>query len=225
MAKYRLISFKGSPWVQRVAIVLREKGVDFELFNIESGNRPEWFGTVSPHGKVPVLEIDGRVTLFESNAISEYLDDAIQPKLHPEYPVERAIHRAWTDYIPTFAGLLGAIANAKTIEAQASGWEGLSKGLARLEDALKKTAGGPYFSGAHFSLVDAGYAPFMQRLLILEDLAGTSLSVKFPAVRRWAQALVDRPSTHTFPPDVFRLLYLEGVKRRGGLIAQQALSA
>lgn len=225
MTTYRLISFKTSPWVQRVAIVLREKAVDFELVHIESGNRPTWFGAISPHGKVPVLQIDERVALFESNAISEYLDEVIQPRLHPEDPAERAIHRAWTDYIPTFGGLLSAIAGAQTQEAQASAWEALAKALTRLEDALKKNSNGPYFSGDRYTLVDAGYAPFLQRFLILEELAGETLSRKFPSVRRWAQALVARPTTHTFPPDVFRALYLEGIKRRGGLIAQQALSA
>jgi glutathione S-transferase len=224
MAKYRLISFKACPWVQRAAIVLREKRVEFEFVHIESANRPAWFAPISPHGKVPVLRIDEKISLFESNAIAEYLDDTIQPRLHPDDPITRAINRAWSDYIPTFSSLLGAFAGAATVEVQTSAREALFTAFTRLEEALKKQ-GGPFFNGQRYGLVDAGYAPFLQRYLIVEELAGDTLIHDFPAVRQWAEALVARPTTHTFPPDVFRALYLEGVARRGGLIAQRAMSA
>jgi glutathione S-transferase len=52
---------------------------------------------------MPVLRIDDRVSLFESNAIAEYLDETIAPRLHPQDPVARAVNRAWTDYLPSFA--------------------------------------------------------------------------------------------------------------------------
>ena len=55
MVKCRLVSFKGSPWVQRVAIVQRQKRIDFEFIQIEADNRPAWFRAISPHNKVPVL--------------------------------------------------------------------------------------------------------------------------------------------------------------------------
>jgi glutathione S-transferase len=225
MARYRLISFKTCPWVQRAAIVLREKNVPFEFVHIESDNRPAWFGRISPHGKVPVLQIDDDVALFESNAIAEYLDDTIEPRLHPEDPIKRAFNRAWIDYIPTFSKALGAVSGAKTDDQLDAAREDLAKGFARLEEALNKRGRGPHFNGDRFALVDAGYAPFLQRYLLVEDLAGDTLSHEFPAVRKWAQALLARPSTHTFAPDVFRALYLEGLKRRGGLIAERALSA
>ena len=90
MAKYLLVSFKTCPWVQRAAIVLREKNVPFEFRHIEPDNRPDWFLAISPHKKVPVLRIDDKVSLFESNAINEYLDETIAPRLHPDDPVERA---------------------------------------------------------------------------------------------------------------------------------------
>lgn len=225
MTTYRLISFKTCPWVQRAAIVLREKKVAFEFVHIESGNRPDWFSAISPHGKVPVLQIDGKLALFESNAIAEYLDDAIQPRLHPGDPVARAVNRAWVEYIPTFSGLTGAISGATTEEALTSAFQALSKAFGRLEDALGKNGSGPYFNGERYALVDAGYAPFLQRYLIVEELAGETLSLKFPRIRQWAEALVERPTTHTFPPDVFRSLYLEALRRRGGLLGQQAQSA
>ena len=83
MAKYLLVSFKTCPWVQRAAIVLREKNIEFEFRHIDRDNRPDWFLAISPHKKVPVLRIDDKVSLFESNAINEYLDETIAPRLHP----------------------------------------------------------------------------------------------------------------------------------------------
>src|SRR5438552_13268889 len=108
MAKYLLVSFKTCPWVQRAAIVLREKKAEFEFRHIEPDNRPDWFLAISPHQKVPVLRIDETVSLFESNAIAEYLDETIAPRLHPDDPAQRAVNRAWTDYVPTFASSVTA---------------------------------------------------------------------------------------------------------------------
>jgi len=89
MAKYLLVSFKTCPWVQRAAIVLREKNIPFEFRHIEPDNRPDWFLAISPHKKVPVLRVDDAVSLFESSAINEYLDETVAPRLHPEDPVAR----------------------------------------------------------------------------------------------------------------------------------------
>jgi len=224
MTHYRLISFKACPWVQRAAIVLREKKVAFEFVHIESGNRPDWFRPISPHGKVPVLQIDEGVALFESNAIAEYLDDVIQPRLHPDDPVTRAINRAWTDYLPNFSSALSVVSGAATQDELTSARATLSTIFARLEEALGRQGDGPYFNGADYALVDAGYAPFLQRHLIIEELSGDRLSQAFPRLRRWASALVDRPSTHSFPQEEFRDLYLQIVKRRGGIVAK-ALAA
>src|ERR1700726_663994 len=114
MAKYLLVSFKTCPWVQREGIVLREKNIGFEFRHIESDNRPDWFLAISPHKKVPVLRIDDQVSLFESNAINEYLDERVSPQLHPADPIQRAINRAWTDYVPTFASSVTGCAYAAT---------------------------------------------------------------------------------------------------------------
>jgi glutathione S-transferase len=114
MAKYLLVSFKTCPWVQRAAIVLREKKIDFEFRHIEPDNRPDWFLAISPHKKVPVLRVDDSVSLFESNAIVEYLDETVAPRLHPNDPIDRAVSGAWTDYVPSFAETVTGAAYADT---------------------------------------------------------------------------------------------------------------
>ena len=220
MPKYMLVSFKTCPWVQRSAIVLREKNVEFELRHIEPDNRPDWFLAISPHKKVPVLRIDNSVSLFESNAINEFLDETIAPQLHPEDPIERAVDRAWTDYVPTFASAVTATAYADTEVEYYKAVDGIPVPFERLERALEKQGSGPFFNGLKYSLVDAAYAPFLQRYVFLDRVRKLGQIEKFPRVKSWCDALLERVSTHSFPPDEFELMYRSNLKRRNKWISQ-----
>ena len=220
MAKYLLVSFKTCPWVQRAAIVLREKKVDFEFRHIEPDNRPDWFLAISPHKKVPVLRVDDSVSLFESSAINEYLDETIEPRLHPADPVERAINRAWTDYVPTFASSATGVAYATTEDAYNKAAEQMPVAFERLEKALEKQGGGPFFNGTKYSLVDAAYAPFLQRYFFLDRIRKIGLIEKYPRLKAWAEALMARPSTHSFPAAEFEAMYRENVRRRKSWVSQ-----
>ena len=220
MTKYLLVSFKTCPWVQRAAIVLREKKIDFEFRHIEPDNRPDWFLAISPHKKVPVLRLDDRISLFESSAIAEYLDETVAPRLHPEDPIARAVNRAWTDYLPTFASIVTAGAYADTQADYERATARIPEPFERLEKALEKQDGGPFFNGAGYALVDAAYAPFLQRYLFLDRVRKLGHIENFPRLDAWAQALVARPSTHTFPPDAFEELYRQALKRRNKWLSQ-----
>jgi glutathione S-transferase len=220
MAKYLLVSFKTCPWVQRAAIVLREKNVAFEFRHIEPDNRPDWFLAISPHKKVPVLRIDEKVSLFESNAIAEYLDETIAPRLHPEDPIMRAINRAWTDYVPTFASSVTGTAYADDEVSCQTAAEKIPGAFERLERALEKQGTGPYFNGAKYSLVDAAYAPFLQRYFFLDRIRPLGVIEKFPRLKAWAEALLKRPSTHSFPEAEFEAMYRANVKRRNKWVSQ-----
>ncbi len=220
MAKYLLVSFQTCPWVQRAAIVLREKNVAFEFRHIDRDNRPDWFLAISPHKKVPVLSIDGKVSLFESNAIAEFLDETIEPRLHPDDPVLRAVNRAWTDYLPTFSEMVTGSAYS---EYEAEYKEDVAKipvAFQRLEAALEKQNAGPFFNGAKYSLVDAAYAPFLQRYYFLDRIKPIGAIEKFPRVKAWSDALRKRPSTHSFPEAELETLYRANVKRRKAWLSQ-----
>ena len=220
MAKYMLVSFKTCPWVQRSAIVLREKNTEFELRHIEPDNRPDWFLAISPHKKVPVLRIDDRISLFESNAINEYLDETIAPRLHPEDPVERAINRAWTDYVPTFASAVTATAYADTEADYNKAADQIPAPFERLEKALERQGSVPFFNGAKYSLVDAAYAPFLQRYVFLDRVQKLGHIDKFPRLKAWCEALLGRQSTHSFASAEFEAMYRDGLKRRNKWISR-----
>jgi glutathione S-transferase len=225
MTKYLLVSFKTCPWVQRAAIVLREKKTDFEFRHIEPDNRPEWFLAISPHKKVPVLRVDDAVSLFESNAIAEYLDETIAPQLHPADPVARAVNRAWTDYIPTFAESVTGCAYADTEADYDKATAKIPVAFERLEKALEKQGSGPFFNGAAYSLVDAGYAAFLQRYFFLDRIRPLGHIEKFPRLKAWADALMKRPSTHSFPAAEFEAMYRANVQRRNKWVSQFVATA
>src|SRR5207237_6928705 len=146
-------------------------------------------------------------SLFESNAINEYLDETISPRLHPEDPVERAINRAWTDYVPTFASTVTATAYADTEADYNKAAEQIPVPFERLEKALEKQGGGPFFNGAKYSLVDAAYAPFLQRYVFLDRVKRLGHIEKIRRLNAWCDALVERASTQPFPPPEFDALY------------------
>ena len=220
MTQYLLVSFKTCPWVQRSAIVLREKNTPFELRHIEPDNRPDWFLAISPHKKVPVLRIDDKVSLFESNAINEYLDETIAPRLHPEDPVERALNRAWTDYVPTFSSAVTGCAYAATEADYDKAVAKIPEAFERLEKALERQGAGPFFNGARYSLVDAAYAPFLQRYAFLDRVKPLGHIEKFPRLKAWSDAILARPSTHSFPAAEFEAMYRENLRRRGSFASK-----
>jgi glutathione S-transferase len=84
----------------------------------------------------------------------------------------------------------------------------------RLEKALEKQGSGPYFNGAEFSLVDAAYAPFLQRYFFLDRVKKLSHIEKFPRLKAWSEALLAHPATHSFPPAEFEAMYRDNLKRR-----------
>src|SRR5439155_12078142 len=76
----------GSPCARRVRAVLLEKGLSWttrlvDLTRMEQ-KRPEYLA-LSPNGVVPTL-VHGERVLYESNVITEYLDDVFpDPPLYP----------------------------------------------------------------------------------------------------------------------------------------------
>ena len=196
-------------------IVLRAKDVDFEVTYIDLTDKPDWFLEISPHGKVPVLVVDER-PLFESNAISEYLEETVSPSLHPDDAVKRARNRAWTDYIEDFSGSLGAVYYSESKADLKENLELARKGLEKLEAAIadERDNDGPYFNGHGISLVDAAYAPFLQRFGMVEEKLQTGLLDDFPLVKAWAAALLaDESVTGSVAPS-FSDEFIGSLKKR-----------
>ena len=194
-SRFLLVSFETCPWVQRAAIALQEKNIEYDIEYIDRDNRPDWFLAISPHSKVPVLRVDDAHSIFESNAIAEYLDEEVAPRLHPEDPIVRALNRSWTDFIPTFSGAVSTAAYATGEADFKQRLEKIPAGFAKLEDALGKRGNdGPYFNGPDFSLVDCAYAPSLQRYTFMDRLIPVGIIEDYPKLAAWRDALLERES-------------------------------
>jgi glutathione S-transferase len=196
-------------------IVLRAKAVKFDVTYINLREKPDWFLEISPHGKVPVLDVDGQ-PLYESNAISEFLDETVKPQLHPTDPVQRARNRAWTDFLPDFAKGLSGIYYTKSKEEVAEGVKAAPARVSKLEAAIARERGndGPYFNGKALCMVDAGYAPFFQRFAIAESKLKTGLLDAFPLVKAWSKALLSTDAVTGSVAPEFDEAFVANLKRR-----------
>jgi glutathione S-transferase len=215
-SKFMLCSFMTCPWVQRAAIVLRAKQIPYDITYIDRDKRPDWFLAISPHSKVPVLQIDGKEALFESNAIAEYLEETVAPRLHPEDPIARARNRAWTDYVTTFAGAISNTAYSDSEQEFAARAAKISGPFGKLEEALAKRGNaGPYFNGTKMSLVDAAYAPFLQRYTFMDRLRPLGVIEKHPLLAAWRDALLAAPAVKASTVPNIEAVWQENLIARG----------
>ncbi len=191
-----LVSHLLCPYVQRAAIALLEKGVVFERVVIDLANKPGWFTAISPLGKVPLLRVPQpggkEAILFESNVICEYLEET-QPgaRLHPEDALARAEHRAWMEFGSAILVDLWGYETTRDAEVFELKRLALVAKFARVEEALNQ---GPWFAGAHFSLVDAVFAPIFRYFDVFDDIYDAHIFDATPKLRAWRQALAVRPS-------------------------------
>src|SRR6266513_3212569 len=85
-----LYSGTTDPFSQRCRIVLHEKGMDFQIIDVDLDHKPEDLAVMNPYNQVPVL-VERDLVLHESNIINEYIDERFpHPQLMPADPVMRA---------------------------------------------------------------------------------------------------------------------------------------
>src|SRR3989339_1453603 len=85
-----LYSGTACPFSQRCRIVLYEKGMDFEIKDIDPTEKADEIAAMNPYSQLPIL-VERELTLYESNIINEYIDERFpHPQLMPADPVMRA---------------------------------------------------------------------------------------------------------------------------------------
>jgi glutathione S-transferase len=186
-----LVSHHLCPYVQRAAIVLREKGVPFSRRWVDLSAKPEWFTAISPLGKTPVLLADDEA-IFESAVICEYLDEVFAPRLHPADPLRRARHRAWMEFGSEVLNRIWTFYTAPDAAALETARHALVSRFRQVEAAVDPK--GPFFAGASFGLVDAVFAPVFRYFEVFESIGEPDFFEGLPRVRAWRAALSARPS-------------------------------
>ena len=190
MPKLKLISFKICPFVQRSVILLKEKGIDYDIEYIDPYDPPEWFKAISPTGKVPVLLVDDQ-PLFESAVINEYLDEVFPPAVHPTDPFKKAQNRAWVEYTSSLKMSFFQMILTADKEAAEKTKEEFIQQLAGLD---KVATNAPWFNGNDFSMVDISAAPVFTRLKFLKQHFNLDLLEGFSNLQRWSKEIHNRQS-------------------------------
>ena len=154
----------------------------------------------NPQGLVPTLEIDG-ISLTQSLAILEYLDETRGAGWLPQQPTERAVVRAMAyavavDIHPVCN--LRVARHAVSLGATMEGWMGhfLLLGLAGIEGLLARNASGCFCHGDTLTLADICLVPQIynaRRWMV--DLQ------PFPRVTQVSAALEDLPAFRAAHPD------------------------
>jgi len=171
----------------RCRIVLYEKGMDFQIVDVDLYNMPEDLSVMNPYNRVPVL-VERDLILYEANIINEYIDDRFpHPQLIPADPVMRARARLFL-----FRFELELFSQIDAIEQGSQ--KTADKARAVIRDNLMQIA--PvfvkqrYMLGEEFSMLDVAIAPLLWRL----DYYGIQLGKQAAPLMKYAERLFSRPA-------------------------------
>jgi glutathione S-transferase len=171
------------PYCARVRITLAEKGVAYEVVEIDLDDRPDWIKAINPpDGRVPVLEEDG-VVIPESVVLNEFLEDRYpEPALLPADHAERAFARLQIERFsalgdPYYATRRGAPGAREELEAV----------FADLDAMLAQVT---WLTGRSYGLADIAYVPWALRA---RHLLGVSFEA-LPAFGAWLERMLSRPA-------------------------------
>ena len=181
-----LYSATTCPFSHRCRIVLFEKGMDFQIIDVDLDNKPEDLAVMSPYGRVPVL-VERELILYESNIINEYVDDRFpHPQLMPADPVMRArarlfLHRFEQELFCHIDAVEGGTPKVAD-KARAA----ICDNLTVISPVFAKQK---YMLGDEFSMLDVAISPLLWRL----DYYGVKLPKQAAPLLKYAERLFSRP--------------------------------
>jgi len=181
----RLYSGTTCPYSHRCRIVLFEKGMDFEVIDVDLMNKAEDVATINPYNKVPVL-VERDLVLYEANIINEYIDERFpHPQLMPPDPVMRGrarllLHRFEQDLYSQVDviehGLAKSVDKARAI---------IRDNLTQFAQILTKQK---FLLGDEFSMLDVAIAPLLWRL----DYYGIQMGKDAAPLMKYAERMFSR---------------------------------
>ncbi|MFV0600246.1 MAG: glutathione S-transferase N-terminal domain-containing protein [Brachymonas sp.] len=175
------------PFSHRCRFVLFEKGMDFEIRDVDLYNKPEDISVMNPYGQVPIL-VERDLILYESNIINEYIDERFpHPQLMPSDPVDRARVRL---FLLNFEKEL--FTHVSVLESRVT--RSNDKARSQIRDRLTQLAPvflkNKFMLGDNFSMLDVAIAPLLWRL----DYYGIELSKNASPLLKYAERIFSRPA-------------------------------
>ncbi|MBN8469402.1 glutathione S-transferase family protein [Corallococcus exiguus] len=187
-----------STCTRKVLTVLAEKGHEVEFINIDlmkGEQKTPAHVARQPFGVVPALELDDGFVMYESRAISRFLDRTLPgPSLTPADPKAYALMEQFIgveqSYFsgPAMKIVMERFRGSNNEENVAKGREGLKRPLEVLDAAL---ATRPYLAGNDFTLAEVCFAPYMEYLFAMGE---KDTVAPYKNVMAWWDRVSNRPS-------------------------------
>lgn len=199
----RLFGADYSVYVRIVRHVLAEKGVAYGLVPVDIFDRdgpPDWYLERHPFRRIPAFE-HGALTLFETAAITRYIDEAFDgPHLQPADVARRAVMNQIIGLIDSYAYramVWGVYVEGveKPGRSEASDKTLIKRSLATARTCLQTLSGligdNPWLTGNALSLADLHAAPVIW--YFIQATEGAAMLADYPALAAWWQRMADRP--------------------------------
>lgn len=180
----RLYSGTTCPYSHRCRIVLYEKGMDFEVIDVDLMSRAEDIAVINPYNKVPVL-VERDLVLYEANIINEYIDERFpHPQLMPPDPVMRGRARLFLHrFEQELYSHMGAIEQGGKTADKARAV--IRDNLTQLAQILTRQK---FLLGDEFSMLDVAIAPLLWRL----EYYGIQMGKDAAPLMKYAERLFSR---------------------------------
>jgi RNA polymerase-associated protein len=180
------------PFSQRCRFVLFEKGMDFEIRDVDLYNKPEDISIMNPYGQVPIL-VERDLILYESNIINEYIDERFpHPQLMPADPVMRARARL---FLFNFEREL--FVHVQQLERRDHSKESgklMERARQQIRDRLTQLTPifikNKFMLGEEFSMLDVAIAPLLWRL----DHYAIEMPKTAAPLMKYAERIFSRPA-------------------------------
>ena len=182
----KLYSHSTNPLSHRCRIVLFEKGMDFEVIDVDMDNKPDELTTLSPYVDSPVL-IERNLVLTDPNIINEYIDERFpHPQLMPPDPIMRARARLFLKDFENQLFIHMTDLEGTDTAKKNKAIKNITEGLLQLVPILNKQ---PYLLYDEYSMLDVAMAPLLWRL----DHYGIKLPASAKPLMKYADSLFNRP--------------------------------
>jgi glutathione S-transferase len=193
----KIFGHPGSTCTRKVLTTLHETATPFELVVVDLAKgehkQPAHLAR-QPFGQVPALDDDG-FQMYESRAISRYIDGKAGGPLTPKDPRARARMEQWisvetSNFTPHAMKFIyhDVFKREQAPETLKAAGAGLDVAFGVLERALAEQA---FLAGDSFSLAEICFAPYLE-YLTLTPAAGKI--GEHPRLAAWWSALSRRPS-------------------------------
>ena len=182
----KLYSNSTDPFSHRCRIVLFEKGMDFEVIDVDLTNQSEDLSILSPYSNAPVL-VERDLVLTDANIINEYIDERFpHPQLMPPDPVMRARARLFLKDFESELFIHMHDMDSSDQSKKTAARKIITETLIKLTPILNKQ---PYLLHDEYSMLDVAIAPLLWRL----DHYEIKLPIQSSSILKYADKLFKRP--------------------------------